>query len=73
MGRIAKGDIKEHEATHKQCVVKQMFGIHTDSNRFENHSLPHFAQVEMAENVGFLVEFLGQFCEHLPSDSEMED
>lgn len=34
---------------------------------------PMWGQVEMCDNKAFLTEFLGQFAERLPNDTELED
>ena len=33
----------------------------------------HSLQVEVPENFSYLVEFLAQFADKIPSDTEMED
>lgn len=38
-----------------------------------NHYQFAFGQVEVQENTDFLAEFLGQFCDKIPNDAEMED
>ena len=74
---LSLGDFQRARWSNRRPLKKVYHAMEFSFVQFVVHVLNHrlctVCQVEIQENTDFLAEFLGQFCDKIPNDAEMED